>query len=327
MAGDHSPLSTEEIVRRSGSNLAFALAVLPREKRADMRVFYAFCRVIDDIADSGESEDRQGRVGLNRWEDLCDPSGTLIPEPGLEREFVALRDKYRLPSPILKEIIAGVRTDLEGVRFDRVESLMQYCFRVAGAVGLISIEIFGYQHPGCRDYAEKLGYALQWTNILRDVGEDAAAGRIYLPLEDLRRFGLSEEEILGRIPDDRFLRDDGVSVRPRGESVPGSGGGVAGMRSPVDEVGGADAFDLLGDSAENEEGPLPGFREAIPAFQGRDASETDKGSGWMKQGAGRASTGTWERCWEPALRSLLPCSAPSPIFPSHAKSSARDPSA
>ena len=206
MAGDRSPLCTEEIVRRSGSNLAFALAVLPREKRADMRVFYAFCRVIDDIADSGELDDRQSRAGLNRWEELCDPLGERIPEPGLEREFVALRDKYRLPSPILKEIIAGVRTDLEGVRFDRVESLMQYCYRVAGAVGLISIEIFGYQHPGCRDYAEKLGYALQWTNILRDVGEDATAGRIYLPLEDLRRFGLSEEEILGRIPDDRFLR-------------------------------------------------------------------------------------------------------------------------
>jgi phytoene synthase len=205
MAGNNSPPFAEEIVRRSGSNLAFALAVLPREKRADMRVFYAFCRVIDDIADSGELNEDERRRWLDRWEELCDPASEVTAESGLEIEFVTLRDKYHLPPPILKEIIAGVRMDLERAGFDRVESLKQYCYRVACAVGLISVEIFGYRDPGCRDYAEKLGYAFQWTNILRDVGEDAAKGRIYLPLEDLRRFDLSEEEILGRTWDDRFV--------------------------------------------------------------------------------------------------------------------------
>lgn len=206
MAGNSPPPCAGEIVRRSGSNLAFALAVLPREKRADMRVFYAFCRVVDDIADSGEIEESERQARLDRWERLCDPGGDTNPGPGLESEFAALRDKYRLPPPILKEIIAGVRMDLDGVRFNRVESLIQYCYRVAGAVGLISIEIFGYRDTGCREYAEKLGYAFQWTNILRDVGEDAAEGRIYLPLEDLRRFDLSEDDILGRTWDERFVR-------------------------------------------------------------------------------------------------------------------------
>ena len=204
---------------------------------------------------------------------------------------------------------------------------MQYCYRVAGAVGLISIEIFGYQHPGCRDYAEKLGYALQWTNILRDVGEDAAAGRIYLPLEDLRRFGLSEEEILGRIPDDRFLGMMEFQCaraenwfREAAAALP-----ECDRRS----MKSAELMRLIywGILRKMKRDRFRVFEKRYRLSKGAMLLRLIRALAAMKPGAGRASTGTWERCWEPALRSWLPCSATSPTFPSHAKSSARDLSA
>jgi len=184
-----------EIVKRSGSNLAFALAVLPREKRQDMRVFYAFCRVIDDIADNLNLGIEERVNGLSRWRDLA--SGDEVkPSPGVEAEFVELRKKYQIVPKMLLDIIEGVERDLYPLRFTTVDELKDYCYHVASAVGLVSIEIFGYTDPATRVYAEQLGYALQWTNIMRDVGEDAGEGRIFLPLEDLSQFGLTEEDLL-----------------------------------------------------------------------------------------------------------------------------------
>ena len=192
--------SSREIVGRSGSNLAFALAVLPRRKRQDMGVFYAFCRVVDDIADDPGFSIEVRRAGLNRWRDLI--HGRISkPNPGVETEFVDLCLRYSLKKEDLEAIVAGVEMDLEPLRFETTDELKRYCYHVASAVGLVSIGIFGYTDPATRVYAEQLGYALQWTNILRDIGEDAAGGRLFLPLEDLRRYGLTEQMILGRHPD------------------------------------------------------------------------------------------------------------------------------
>lgn len=196
--------SSQEIVRRSGSNLAFALAVLPRHRRDDMRVFYAFCRIVDDIADASAASVEEKRDALERWRQLA--LGDAPPRPGLETEFTELRERRGLDSQRLAEIVDGVERDLSPQRFDTAAELERYCYLVAGAVGLVSIEIFGCERPESRDYAEQLGYALQWTNILRDVGEDAGEGRLYLPRESLERFDLGEEEILGGRPDrERFL--------------------------------------------------------------------------------------------------------------------------
>ena len=184
-----------EIVKRSGSNLAFALAVLPREKRQDMRVFYAFCRVIDDIADNLSLGIEERVNGLSRWRDLASRD-EVKPSPGVEAEFVELRKKYQIVPKMLLDIIEGVERDLYPLRFNTADELKEYCYHVASAVGLVSIEIFGYTDPATRVYAEQLGYALQWTNIMRDVGEDAGEGRIFLPLEDLSQFGLTEEDLL-----------------------------------------------------------------------------------------------------------------------------------
>ena len=148
--------SSSEIVRRSGSNLAFALAVLPRRKRDDMRVFYAFCRVVDDIADDPGFSVEERLAGLNRWRDLI--HGRLAsPQKGIEEEFIELRQRYPLKQDDLEAILSGMERDFTPQRFETAEELRQYCYQVASAVGLVSIEIFGYTDPATREYAEQLG--------------------------------------------------------------------------------------------------------------------------------------------------------------------------
>ncbi len=200
-------LTSQEIVRQSGSNLAFALAVLPREKRYDMGVFYAFCRVIDDIADVPGFSCLERIEKLGHWSTLINNPKDGDPQEGVECEFVELIDRYSLNTETLNEIITGVEMDLEPQHYETKEDLKKYCYHVAGAVGLISIEIFGYKNPKTIDYAKKLGYALQWTNIMRDVGEDAAEGRIYLPLDDLEQFGVSPESLLEKNVDPKKFRE------------------------------------------------------------------------------------------------------------------------
>jgi phytoene synthase len=171
-------------------------------------VFYAWCSVVDDVADCAGLDEADRRERLDRWRQIV--SGKCPDSrAGLEREMGELIEKYNLPRNTLGEIITGVemdiRMDREKLRYPTIESLKQYCYRVASAVGLISIEIFGYRDTGSRDYAEKLGYAFQLTNILRDVSEDAGRGRIYLPLEDLEHFGVSEADLVERKASPEFV--------------------------------------------------------------------------------------------------------------------------
>lgn len=194
-----SAASAREIVRRSGSNLAYALAVLPRSKRGDMEIFYAFCRVVDDLVDEPGFAPGERRAGLERWRELI--AGTAEPRPGLETEFEDLLRRREMNRADLLDILEGMEMDLDPRTFATGAELRNYCYHVASAVGIVSVELFGCSDPGARAYAEELGYALQWTNILRDVGTDAAAGRVFLPLEDLRRFGLDVSAILSASPD------------------------------------------------------------------------------------------------------------------------------
>lgn len=202
-----APPHAEAIVRAAGSNLAFALAVLPRDRRRDMRVFYAFCRVIDDIVDAETAPEAEKRDALDRWRSLIAGGiGESAARPGLEAEMGELIRRRELPVATLTEIIDGVAMDLDRDRYATIDELLVYCHGVASAVGLVSIGIFGCREPGSRTYAEQLGYALQLTNILRDVAEDAARGRIYLPQSDLERFGVGESEILTGKPDPERFR-------------------------------------------------------------------------------------------------------------------------
>jgi phytoene synthase len=182
------------ITRRSSSNFYYAFMLLPAERRQALYAVYAFCRFIDDIAD----DDSVGHPAelLARWRQELERVFGGLPSYPVSRALAHNVRRFAIPRRYFEEIIDGVEMDLERKRYATFDELRLYCYRVASAVGLVCIEIFGYRNPRTREYAENLGIAFQLTNIIRDLSEDAARGRIYLPLEDLARFGVTEDEIL-----------------------------------------------------------------------------------------------------------------------------------
>ena len=186
--------TAHEIVKRSRSNLAFALACLPKRRRQDMYVFYAFCRVVDDIADDEGWTTPQRHTALQRWRLVVRGEAADL-EP-FEADLLGLMGRYQIPAQEMLEIIDGVAMDIEPRRYAHWEDLRIYCYRVASCVGLVSIRIFGCKDPKSRDYAINLGYALQLTNILRDLRGDWENGqRIYLPAEDMAAAGYTVEDL------------------------------------------------------------------------------------------------------------------------------------
>jgi phytoene synthase len=195
------------ITRKSTSNLALAFILLPKAKREGMTALYAFCREVDDVADEPSVPAEERRARLAAWRaDIARACAGQAPEFPVNRELRPVIAAHQLSFALFDELIRGVEMDLDVNRYETFSQLEHYCYRVASVVGLLSIEIFGYTQPACRDYADHLGKALQLTNILRDVRIDAERGRIYLPLEELRRCGVTEEEILRFEYTDRFQR-------------------------------------------------------------------------------------------------------------------------
>jgi phytoene synthase len=185
------------ITRKSASNLALAFVLLPKAKRDGMSALYAFCREVDDVADDESRPVLERREQLAAWRaDIRRACGTEPPQFPVNRELQTVIHRYHLAFEHFDALLQGVEMDLDIKRYENHEQLDLYCYRVASVVGLLSIEVFGYQDPACREYAVCLGKALQLTNILRDVRSDAQRGRIYLPLSELARFKVSPEEIL-----------------------------------------------------------------------------------------------------------------------------------
>lgn len=195
------------LTQKSGTNFYYAFRILPEEKRRAIYALYAFCRVVDDCVDE---EDGEGEAGLRRW--LAEVQRAYAGEPATElgRELAETVARFPIPRGAFEDVVAGCRMDLTTRRYPSFADLRGYCERVACAVGLASIEIFEYADPRTREYAVELGLALQLTNILRDVAADAARDRIYLPLEDLKRFGVAEQEILATAREPRSTRPAGL---------------------------------------------------------------------------------------------------------------------
>jgi 15-cis-phytoene synthase len=202
-----SASASARLTRQSGSSFYYAFLILPEARRRAIYALYAFCRVVDDCVDEPDGE---REAGLARWTAELDRAYAGRPETELGRELAETVARFPIPRGAFEEIVAGCRMDLNTRRYATFADLRVYCERVASAVGLASIEIFGYDDPRTRDYAVELGLALQLTNILRDIAPDARRDRIYLPLEDLQRYGVSEAEILAAVADQGAPRSPGL---------------------------------------------------------------------------------------------------------------------
>lgn len=181
------------LTQRSGTSFYYAFLVLPKDKREALYALYAFCRVVDDCVDD---EGGEGEAGLRRWLEEAHRCYAGRPQTELGGDLALALLQFPIPRSCFEDIVAGCRMDLTVRRYPLYADLRVYCERVASAVGLASIEIFGYEDPRTRDYAVELGVALQLTNIVRDVGADARRDRLYVPLEDLAQFGLTDREVL-----------------------------------------------------------------------------------------------------------------------------------
>lgn len=198
---------SQAITRKSASNLALAFVLLPREKRGEMAALYAFCREIDDVADDETVPADVRRAALQAWrEDVQRACSGESPQFAVNRELQAVIERRKLPFHHFDELLKGVEMDLDIRRYDTLAQLEEYCYRVASVVGLLSIEVFGYKNPACRDYAVYLGKALQLTNILRDVRFDAERNRLYIPLAECRSFGVDPDDILAGKYSGDYLR-------------------------------------------------------------------------------------------------------------------------
>ncbi|HEY4719103.1 MAG TPA: presqualene diphosphate synthase HpnD [Candidatus Methylomirabilis sp.] len=183
------------LVRKSRSSFYYSFLFLPRPKRDAIYAVYALCRAVDDVADdAGDMEAKAER--LKGWREELDRCYAGRPTHPITRALRDCLSRYPIPKGYFEELIAGVEMDLALTRYRTFADLTRYCYRVASVVGLICIEIFGYRREATKEYAINLGLALQLTNILRDLKTDGRRGRIYLPQEDLERFGYSEDDLL-----------------------------------------------------------------------------------------------------------------------------------
>jgi len=196
----------EQIARVRARNFYYAFVLLPAEKRRALCAVYAFMRHCDDITDGDSSEGEKHEL-LRCWRSQLE--GALDGDCRGNPIFPAFLDsvtRFSIPSRCFHWMLDGVEMDLTVRNYETFEDLYRYCFHVAGSVGLTCLHIFGFKDQIAQRYAEECGIAFQLTNILRDVREDASLGRVYLPLEDLRRFDYSCKDLTLGIRDDRFRR-------------------------------------------------------------------------------------------------------------------------
>ena len=189
----------------SGSSFYYSFVFLPAPQRRAITALYAFCREVDDVVD--ECQDAQiAATKLAWWRTEVARLYAGTPEHPVTQALLPVLAEYNLAQEHLTEIIDGMEMDLQQTRYLDFTALSLYCYRVASVVGLLAAEIFGYRERQTQKYAHDLGMAFQLTNIIRDVGEDARRGRVYLPLDELKRFDVSVADVLNARHSDNFRR-------------------------------------------------------------------------------------------------------------------------
>jgi phytoene synthase len=199
--GESAAMTPQEYVQdkaaASGSSFYYAFLFLPKPRRAAITAFYAFCREVDDVVDE-VSDPGVARTKLAWWRSEVAKSFRGQPEHPVMRALMPSVREFGIEERHLQAVIEGCEMDLQQTRYLDFASLQKYCHLVAGVVGEVAARIFGQTRPQTTQYAHKLGLAFQLTNIIRDVGEDAMRGRIYLPIDELQRFDVKAAEILDR---------------------------------------------------------------------------------------------------------------------------------
>jgi len=198
-------LTADIIEKNKRSNFYYSFLLLPKPKREAINVVYAWCRVADDIVDEEESVSNKHQRLLS-WAKEFEQGIEGASQYALVNKLAQIIKLFNIPLVHFHELIQGMEMDIATTRYETFEDLKLYCYRAASTVGLICTEIFGYKHEDAKEYAINLGIALQLTNILRDVASDAKKGRIYLPKEDLTKFGYSEEELLSNKYNTNFIQ-------------------------------------------------------------------------------------------------------------------------
>jgi len=202
---DQAYAACRAIAKREAKNFYYAFLALPEARRNAICAIYAFMRQADDLADDETLPREERRRRMDAW--IVDWDAAQRGGETADMVFVAVRDamaRFRIPAELLDELVAGTAMDLEHAASDAPDTyatfddLYRYCYLVASVVGLVCIRIFGYSDPRAEKLAEETGIAFQLTNILRDVAEDAARNRVYLPLEDLTAHGVSVRDLLNR---------------------------------------------------------------------------------------------------------------------------------
>jgi len=194
----------QEKAAASGSSFYYAFLFLPKQRRAAITAFYAFCREVDDVVD----EVRDPGVAATKlawWRTEVAQSFAGQPHHPVMQALMPLANEHGIEAHHLQQIIDGCQMDLDQTRYLDFPGLQRYCHLVAGVVGEAAARIFGQTDPQTTAYAHKLGLALQLTNIIRDVGEDALRGRIYLPVNELQQFDVKAHEVLNRVHSERFV--------------------------------------------------------------------------------------------------------------------------
>jgi 15-cis-phytoene synthase len=196
---------TQQKAAASGSSFYYSFLFLPPERRRAITALYAFCREVDDVVDE-VADVGVARTKLAWWRTEVANLFAGHPQHPVTKALAPFTQTYGIDAARMNEIIDGMEMDLAYHRYPDFDSLRLYCHRAAGVVGQLSASIFGYSDPSTLEYAENLGIAFQLTNIIRDVGEDARRGRVYLPQDELARFGLTAEDILARKGGEPFVR-------------------------------------------------------------------------------------------------------------------------
>jgi phytoene synthase len=211
MTVDEAYAECRAIAHKHGANFSVGFRFLPRAKRRAVYAAYAFCRVADDIADepppspaaAGEGS-RRADEGLDAWQRELDACYENRPSHPITIALADALTRFDIPKSAFIDLIDGCRQDMVKSRYETFDELLHYCDLVATSISDISLSIFGYRTERAREYGRNLATALQLTNVTRDVGDDLGRDRIYLPREELRRFGVSEEEVIARTENDRM---------------------------------------------------------------------------------------------------------------------------